>query len=216
MSKNTKTTDHRKIATSELNLAQVCLMGKHDLGWIQFLEDGERSFWAKKLDKPRCLEKVTKVFKGFKYTGPRIEGVGRKQEVVYEIHKAYYHVGFEVELRIDGVRARSVEPALSRGTRKNARLEAQFYFGPGMRATVARVCAFVWGDTGKYTGGKTVDCFFTFQEFGTVAADKTYDAHHLPYVGKGGHTHPPRTDYAMPHELVIAYKETHKDLHRRM
>ena len=121
----------------------------------------------------------------------------------------YYYIGFIVEERI-GCRRRRMTPALSIGAKGNSRLEAQFYFGQGLRATAARVCAFVWGNTGVHSDGKVED-FQTFQEFGTPASDKTYDAHHLSY--KGG---PPAPWRAVPGEVIIASKYYHKQLHKKM
>ena len=119
----------------------------------------------------------------------------------------YYYMGFIVEERI-GCERRRMTPSISYGTKGNARIEAQFWFGWGQRATAARVCAYVWGNTGVHSGGKVKD-FATFQEFGERLKD--YEAHHLSY--RGG---PPRPDHAVPGELIVATKAEHKRLHRKM
>ena len=126
----------------------------------------------------------------------------------------HYYIQFIVKVYDEETGKTEIRtPTVCRGTMKtHGRVEARFWFGSHrMRATAARVCAFVWGNTGEYTDGKKVATFEEFAEFGFEASLKDYEAHHLPF--RGGE---PRRDHAVPGELVVADKDIHAMLHGRL
>ena len=187
-------------------------MAKHSDGWIEFWSCLGRTFYAKKLWTPQELVKTDKFVAGTRqrWVGPRDGKKGHyKSEPIWGQRKSRYYIGFILEWRDEDGNRESMTPTFCRGDKGNARLEVQFYFGDkSLRATAARVAAFLWGQDHPLCDCERVDDFAEFQEFGRI--QKKIDAHHMPY--KGGE---PRPDYCIPGEVIAVSHDKHKRLHGR-